>query len=46
LTVRSCRNKEERLHSKVLSYIINVQSQSLMMLVVKSKSVYTSLITI
>jgi len=41
-----CRNKEERLHSKILTHIINIQSQSLMMLVGKSKLVYTSLIII
>jgi len=29
LTVRSCRNKEERLHSKILLHIIIVQLQSL-----------------
>ena len=37
---------ETRLCSKILSHIINVQSQSLMMLVGKTKSVYTSLIII
>jgi len=36
----------KRLYSKILSHIINVQSQSLMMLVAKSISVYTSLIIV
>jgi len=37
---------QRTLRSKILWYIINVQSQSLMVLVGKSKSVYTSLIIV
>jgi len=38
--------KRKKLHSKILLHIINIQSQSLMVLAGKSKSVYTSLIIV
>ena len=44
--VRSTAMRPKKFRSKILSHIINVQSQSLMMSVGKSKSVYISLIII
>jgi len=41
----SCRDKEERLLSKIISHV-NIQSQSVMMLVGKSESVYIRFIII